>query len=133
MPAARLFAVWAVGCFWSIRPHTSRLFPMTIRLHRGDLPDLSRYTDSVAVDTETMGLHPHRDRLCLVQLSAGDGQSHIVQLIPPQRGGLGFACPNLKRLLSDPSVVKLMHFGRFDVAVLQHYLQIPVSPVKCTK
>jgi ribonuclease D len=80
-----------------------------------------------------MGLNPHRDRLCLVQMSGGDGHAHMVQLIPSERGGFGFACPNLKRMLADPAVVKLMHFGRFDVAVLQHYLGITVSPVKCTK
>ena len=80
-----------------------------------------------------MGLNPHRDRLCLVQMSGGDGHCHMVQLIPTERGGRGFNCPNLKRLMSDPAVVKLMHFGRFDVAVLQHYLGITVGPVKCTK
>ena len=106
---------------------------MTVRLHRGDLPDLSRYTSSVAIDTETMGLNPHRDRLCLVQLSAGDGHAHLVQLIPPSLGGHGYDCPNLARLLADPGVVKLMHFARFDVAMLQHYLGITVAPVRCTK
>ena len=105
----------------------------TIHLYQNDLPETVTLGPVVAVDTETMGLNPHRDRLCLVQLSAGDGHSHIVQLIPPTRGGLGFTCPNLKRLLSDPAVVKLMHFARFDVAVLQHALSITVSPVKCTK
>ncbi|MBN8925748.1 MAG: ribonuclease D, partial [Rhodospirillales bacterium] len=88
---------------------------------------------SVAVDTETMGLQPHRDRLCLVQLSAGDGHAHLVQLIPPALGGRGYDCPNLARLLADPGVVKLMHFARFDVAVLQHNLGITVAPVRCTK
>jgi ribonuclease D len=80
-----------------------------------------------------MGLNPHRDRLCLVQMSAGDGHCHLVQLIPPERGGRGFDCPNLKRLMADRGTVKLMHFARFDVAVLQHSLGIEVSPVKCTK
>ena len=106
---------------------------MTTYLHRGDLPPGLSFGSSVAVDSETMGLNPHRDRLCLVQLSGGDGHAHLVQLIPAERGGLGFACPNLKRLLSDQNGVKLMHFARFDVAVLQHYLGITVSPVKCTK
>jgi ribonuclease D len=104
-----------------------------IHLHRNDLPETVSLGPVVAVDTETMGLNPHRDRLCLVQLSAGDGHSHMVQLIPPERGGLGFACPNLKRLLADPGIVKLMHFARFDVGVLQHSLGIAVRPVKCTK
>jgi ribonuclease D len=80
-----------------------------------------------------MGLNPHRDRLCLVQLSGGDGQVHLVQLVPVALGGHGYDCPNLKRLLADPGVVKLMHFARFDVAVLQHFLAITVAPVKCTK
>nr|WP_294512647.1 ribonuclease D [uncultured Rhodopila sp.] len=105
----------------------------TIHLHRDDLPDDLSLGPVVAVDTETMGLNPHRDRLCLVQLSGGDGHAHLVQLIPPQRGGRGFDCPNLKRMMSNPGVAKLMHFARFDVAVLQHYLDIKVSPVKCTK
>ncbi len=105
----------------------------TIHLHRNDLPEGVSFGRSVAVDTETMGLNPHRDRLCLVQLSAGDGHCHMVQFVPPRRGGHGFECPNLKRLLTDQSVVKLMHFARFDVAVLQHSLDITVSPVKCTK
>ena len=105
----------------------------TIHLYRNDLPDGLTLGSVVAVDTETMGLNPHRDRLCLVQMSGGDGHAHMVQLIPTQRGGRGFDCPNLKRLMSDPGVVKLMHFGRFDVAVLQHALGITVAPVKCTK
>ena len=87
----------------------------------------------VAVDTETMGLNPHRDRLCLVQLCGGDGHAHMVQLVPVALGGHGYDCPNLKGLLADPAVVKLMHFARFDVAVLQHFLGITVAPVKCTK
>ena len=105
----------------------------TIHLHRNDLPEDLTLGPVVAVDTETMGLNPHRDRLCLVQMSPGDGHAHMVQMIPAERGGYGFDCPNLKRLLSDPGVVKLMHFARFDVAVLQHSLGITVSPVKCTK
>ncbi|MBN8904505.1 MAG: ribonuclease D, partial [Rhodospirillales bacterium] len=105
----------------------------TIHLHRHDLPDGLSFGASVAVDTETMGLQPHRDRLCLVQLSAGDGHAHLVQLIPPALGGRGYDCPNLARLLADPGVVKLMHFARFDVAVLQHNLGITVAPVRCTK
>jgi len=105
----------------------------TIHLHRHDLPDGLVLGPVVAVDTETMGLNPHRDRLCLVQLSGGDGQVHLVQPVPVALGGRGYDCPNLKRLLADPAVVKLMHFARFDVAVLQHFLGITVAPVKCTK
>ena len=105
----------------------------TIHLYRDDLPEGLTLGPVVAVDTETMGLNPHRDRLCLVQMSGGDGHAHMVQLIPTERGGRGFDCPNLKRLKADPGVVKLMHFGRFDVAVLQHALDITVAPVKCTK
>jgi ribonuclease D len=105
----------------------------TIHLHPHDLPEGFDLGPLVAVDTETMGLNPHRDRLCLVQLSGGDGHAHLVQLIPPSLGGRGFDCPNLKRLLGDPATVKLMHFARFDVAVLQHSLDITVAPVRCTK
>jgi ribonuclease D len=113
---------------------TTQFMPnATIHLHRHDLPEGLVLGPVVAVDTETMGLNPHRDRLCLVQLSAGDGHAHLVQLIPPALGGRGFECPNLKRLLSDPVTVKLMHFSRFDVAVLQHSLDITVAPVRCTK
>ncbi len=105
----------------------------TIHLHPNDLPEGFDLGPLVAVDTETMGLNPHRDRLCLVQLCAGDGHAHLVQLIPPSLGGRGFDCPHLKRLLADPATVKLMHFARFDVAVLQHSLDITVAPVRCTK
>ncbi len=105
----------------------------TIHLHRNDLPaglDLGRI---IAVDTEAMGLNPHRDRLCLVQISAGDGIVHLVQLIPTSLGGHGYDAPNLARLMADTSVIKLMHFARFDVALLQHALGITVAPIKCTK
>jgi ribonuclease D len=105
----------------------------TIHQHRHDLPDGLILGPVVAVDTETMGLNPHRDRLCLVQLSGGDGHAHLVQLVPVSLGGRGFECPNLKRLLADKDVVKLMHFARFDVAVLQYSLGITVAPVRCTK
>ena len=105
----------------------------TIHLHRHDLPEGLTLGPVIAVDTETMGLNPHRDRLCLVQLSAGDGHAHLVQLIPPALGGHGYVCPNLRRLLADPATVKLMHFARFDVAMLQHSLGITVAPVRCTK
>jgi ribonuclease D len=105
----------------------------TIHLYRDDLPEGLRLGPVVAVDTETMGLEPHRDRLCLVQLSAGDGVAHLVQLLPRALGGRGYECPNLAGLLGDRAIVKLMHFARFDVAVLQHALGITVAPVKCTK
>ncbi len=105
----------------------------TIHLHRHDLPDGLDLGPVVAVDTETMGLNPHRDRLCLVQLSGGDGHAHLVQLIPAALGGRGFDCPNLARMMADPDVTKLMHFARFDVAVLQHSLNITVGPTRCTK
>ncbi len=104
-----------------------------IHLHRGDLPDALELGPVVAVDTEAMGLLPHRDRLCLVQLSSGDGNAHLVQVAPVRLGGRGADCPNLKRLLADHDVVKLMHFARFDVALLQHTLGIEVAPVRCTK
>jgi ribonuclease D len=105
----------------------------TIHQYRHDLPDGLNLGPVVAVDTETMGLNPHRDRLCLVQLSGGDGHAHLVQLVPVSLGGRGFDCPNLKRLLADKDVVKLMHFARFDVAVLQYSFGITVAPVRCTK
>ena len=104
-----------------------------IHLHRGDLPPGLALGPVVAVDTEAMGLHPHRDRLCLVQLSAGDGTAHLVQVAPERLGGRGADCPNLRALLADPATVKLMHFARFDVALLQHSLDITVAPVRCTK
>ncbi len=109
----------------------------TIHLHRGDLPDGLSLGRTVAVDTETMGLRPQRDRLCLVQLSAGDGSAHLVQIVPERLGGTrgpdGADCPNLKALLADPETVKLMHFARFDVGILQHALGIAVAPIRCTK
>ncbi len=101
---------------------------MTIRLHRGDLPDLSRYKTAVAIDTETLGLNPHRDRLCVVQLSPGDGTADVVQ-IP---AGAADA-PNLKRLLADPAILKIFHFARFDIAVLSNALGSVPAPIYCTK
>ena len=105
----------------------------TIHLHKHDLPAGLALGPVVAVDTETMGLNPHRDRLCLVQLSAGDGVAHLVQIIPESLGGHGYAAPNLARLMADPATTKLMHFARFDVAVLQRAFGITVAPVRCTK
>ncbi|MBR1216739.1 ribonuclease D [Bradyrhizobium sp. U87765 SZCCT0131] len=101
---------------------------MTIRFHRGDLPDLSRYTTSVAIDTETLGLNPHRDRLCVVQLSNGDGTADVVQIPAGHRDA-----PNLKKLLGDPAVTKIFHFARFDLAVLFHTFGVMPQPVYCTK
>ena len=105
----------------------------TIHLHKHDLPEGLSLGPVVAVDTETMGLNPHRDRLCLVQMSAGDGVAHLVQLVPVSLGGRGYEAPNLARLMADPAVTKLMHFARFDVAVLQRALGVAVAPVRCTK
>jgi ribonuclease D len=102
---------------------------MTIRSHVGDLPDLSRYqVGVVAIDTETLGLLPHRDRLCVVQLSPGDGTADVVQIRPGQP-----APPNLCALLTDPKIIKLFHFARFDVAVMKHAFGVTTSPVYCTK
>lgn len=101
---------------------------MTIRLHRGDLPDLSRYRGSVAIDTETMGLSHQRDRLCVVQLSPGDGSADVVQ-IPVGAPN----APNLTKLLGDPSILKIFHFARFDLAVLYQSFGVMPEPVYCTK
>ncbi|MBS0529110.1 MAG: ribonuclease D [Proteobacteria bacterium] len=103
---------------------------MTIRLHRGDLPDqdLKRYTDSAAIDTETMGLNPHRDRLCVVQMSSGDGSADVIQIAQGQRDA-----PNLKKLLADPGIVKIFHFARFDLAALYNAFGVMPQPVYCTK
>ncbi|HEV8694060.1 MAG TPA: ribonuclease H-like domain-containing protein [Lysobacter sp.] len=101
---------------------------MTIRLHRGDLPDLSRYSGPVAIDTETMGLDPRRDRLCVVQLSPGDGSADVVQ-IPPGASD----APNLKRLLADTATLKIFHFARFDLLALYRAFGVMAGPVYCTK
>ncbi|HJU16880.1 MAG TPA: ribonuclease D [Stellaceae bacterium] len=98
------------------------------QLHRGDLPEGIDFGPVVAVDTEAMGLNPYRDRLCLVQLSAGDGKAHLVQL---SQGG--YAAPRLKRLLADPATTKLFHFARFDLAMLYRYLGVMAAPIYCTK
>ncbi|MEO9529390.1 ribonuclease D [Roseibium sp.] len=103
---------------------------MTIRYHKGDLPDLKAYetASAVAVDSETLGLNPNRDRLCVVQLSPGDGSADVIQISKGQK-----TAPNLEALMSDPAKAKIFHFARFDVAVLLHYLNIRVTPVWCTK
>ena len=101
---------------------------MTIHFHEGDLPDGLDLGPVVAIDSETMGLRFRRDPLCVVQLSAGDGEAHVVRLNRP-----AYDCPNLKRLLTDPAVLKLFHFGRFDIAMFQLHLGVETRPVYCTK
>lgn len=101
---------------------------MTIRLHRGDLPDISRYKGSVAIDTEAMGLDVHRDRLCVVQLSPGDGTADVVQIPAGKHDA-----PNLKKLLGDKSITKIFHFARFDLAMIYNTLGVMPEPVFCTR
>lgn len=100
---------------------------MAITVHKGDLPDGLDFGDIVAIDSETMGLDPHRDRLCLAQLSRGDGNAHLVQF------GHSYDAPNLVRLLADPAVTKLFHYGRFDIAMFYQHLGVLAEPVYCTK
>jgi len=100
----------------------------TVTLHKNDLPSGLSFGSSVAVDTETQGLNPQRDRLCLVQLSAGDGSAHLVQF-----DGTDYSAPNLKALLTDAGVIKIFHFARFDIAVIEKYLGVVTSPIYCTK
>jgi len=100
-----------------------------IRFHKNDLPDLSRYNvGAVAIDTETLGLNPHRDRLCVVQISPGDGSADVIQIAPGQK-----EAPNLVSLLRNDAVMKLFHYGRFDIAVLYHAFGVMAEPVFCTK
>ncbi len=101
---------------------------MTITLHKGDLPADVTFSGSVAIDTEAMGLNPHRDPLCVVQLSSGDGNAHLVQL-----DRTTYDAPNLKKLLTDPAVTKIFHYARFDVAALQNAFGIVTTPLYCTK
>ncbi len=101
---------------------------MAIHLYQNDLPDGLKLGKLVAIDTETMGLNPMRDRLCLVQLSTGDGNAHLVQIARGQT-----SAPNLERLLTDPAIIKLFHFGRFDIAALKQALGVTTAPVWCTK
>ena len=101
---------------------------MTNRVYHGDLPDDLDLGPFVAIDCETMGLNPHRDRLCVVQLSSGDGNAHLIQIAKDQK-----IAPNLCRLLKDPNVLKLFHFGRFDIAAMYHTFGALASPVYCTK
>jgi ribonuclease D len=100
---------------------------MVNRVHQGDLPASVKFSGSVAVDTETMGLRLDRDRLCVVQLSAGDGDAHLVQIKPGQ------PTPNLNAVMTDPGIVKIMHFARFDLAMMQKYLGVRCAPVFCTR
>ncbi len=104
------------------------LILMAITLHKGDLPDNIVFSGAVAIDTETMGLNPHRDRLCLIQLSGGDGTAHLVQIAPGQT-----SAPNLEKLLRDRSVAKIFHYARFDLAVLFKTFGVMAEPVWCTK
>ena len=100
----------------------------TVKLHKNDLPAGLVFQEAVAVDTETLGLRPRRDRLCVVQLSAGNGTAHLVQL-----DGTDWSAPRLKAVLSDPGLLKIFHFARFDVAMIAHYLGVVPEPVYCTK
>jgi ribonuclease D len=100
---------------------------MAITLHQYDLPSSVEIKGSIAVDTECMGLNPHRDRLCLLQLSTGDGNAHLVQF------DQNFEAPNLKRILTDPSILKIFHYARFDIAAIQHFLGVMTNPIYCTK
>jgi ribonuclease D len=101
---------------------------MKIKLHKNDLPDGLNLGPLVAIDSETLGLNPNRDRLCMVQLSSGDGTAHLVQF-----NGGKYDAPNLKKLLTDPAVTKLFHYARFDVAVFRRYLGVITAPIYCTK
>lgn len=101
---------------------------MTIQLYQNDLPEHLAFKDSIAIDTETLGLNPFRDRLCLVQISGGDGSVHIVRF-----DGTDYSAPHLKKLLGDPGIEKIFHYARFDIAILKRYLNIDCAPVFCTK
>jgi ribonuclease D len=123
-PVRKRQAAFSAGAASGKEPPVSPV----VKLHKNDLPAGVGFGASVAVDTETMGLRPHRDRLCLVQLSAGDGTAHLVQL-----DGRDWSAPNLKTLLADPVVLKIFHFARFDVGMLQQYLGVTTGPIYCTK
>ena len=101
---------------------------MTIFFHKNDLPANINFTKSVAIDTETMGLNIHRDRLCLLQISGGDGNAHVVQFEQNK-----YDAPNLKKILSDESIEKIFHFARFDLASIKHYLNVNIKNIYCTK
>jgi ribonuclease D len=110
-----------------------RMAEPPVRIHSGDLADDVRFAGAVAVDSETMGLNPQRDRLCLVQLSAGDGTCHAVQFPIAAAAETRYAAPNLRALLTDPAVTKILHFARFDLAVFYRYLGVRTAPVYCTR
>ena len=101
---------------------------MTIHAHEGDLPEGVNFSGAIAVDTETLGLDAHRDALCVVQLSAGDGDAHVVRLKRP-----AYDCPHLKQVLGDPHLLKIFHFARFDVAMIKAWLGVDCGPIYCTK
>ncbi len=101
---------------------------MSIKFYQGDIPASLEFGDSVAIDTETQGLHPHRDRLCLIQLSSGDGSAHLVQFAPDS-----YEAPNLKKLLGNESITKIFHYARFDLAIILRYLGVDCRPVYCTR
>jgi ribonuclease D len=109
-------------------PQMSQAAHSKIHVHKGDLPEGLVFSNGVAVDSETLGLKPHRDRLCVLQLSAGDGTAHLVQF-----DGKSYQAPRLKALMQDPKTLKIFHFARFDVAVLLKYLGVVVAPIYCTK
>jgi ribonuclease D len=113
---------------WAPSPPPNKGISLANHLYQNDLPDGLDLGPVVAIDCETMGLNPHRDRLCLVQMSSGDGHTHLVQVSVNQT-----EAPNLTRMLADPNVLKLFHFGRFDIAVLQHRFGVLTAPVYCTK
>jgi ribonuclease D len=110
------------------REQLERTHPLAIHLHAGDLPDGLGFGASVAVDSEAMGLRLNRDALTVVQLSAGDGDAHVVQLRRP-----AYEAPNLRRVLTDPSVLKIFHYARFDIAMFARYLGVMTWPIYCTK
>ena len=129
MPYPKPSSVW--GQREDLRTSTAEraaTIPVQVKLHQGDIPADLSFGSSIAIDTETLGLNPLRDRLCLIQLSSGDGVGHLVQFRPGE-----YAAPNLKRLLADESITKIFHFGRFDIAVIAQYLGIVCRPVYCTK
>ena len=121
-------AVPGVGVEDRFRPCVAKGAILKIKLYQNDLPDGLDLGPIVAIDTETLGLNPFRDRLCLAQLSSGDGVCHAVQFAPGAYGA-----PNLKRLLTDPARLKLFHFARFDITMFQRHLQVVTAPIYCTK
>jgi ribonuclease D len=115
------------------RPAKAGGAPVTVELYQGDLPAGFVGAPVIAIDSETLGLNPQRDRLCVVQLSIGDGNAHVIHFPTAADGGADYAAPNLKALLADPATTKLFHFGRFDLAVIRRYLGVACVPARCTK